>query len=63
MRSVTVVRPCRAQRKGRKQRRVPRRLRVVLDLEHAEPGAGLANQLYGLVRTTVEIQLLNRISD
>ena len=53
MRSVTVVRPCRAQRKGRKQRRVPRRLRVVLDLEHAEPGAGLANQLYGLVRTTV----------
>ena len=28
---------------------MPGRLRVLLDLQHAEPGAGLANQLYGLV--------------
>ena len=28
---------------------MPGRLRVIMDLEHAEPGAGLSNQLYGLV--------------
>lgn len=38
-----------SQRKGREEHRAPGRLRVVLDLTHAEPGAGLANQLYGLV--------------
>ena len=37
------------QRKGKREHYVPGRLRVVLDLELAEPGAGLANQLYGLV--------------
>jgi len=37
---------------------VPGRLRVVLDLEHAEPGAGLANQLYGLVNHDSPTQLL-----